>query len=204
LLGGRPLIAWTIAAAIESGIFQRVLVTTDDGEIAAAARAAGAEVPFLRPPELALDGVPNQAAVDHAVAWLAQHDRYVPEAVCILQPSSPLRSAEDIRAAVRLLESSGAACVESVAPADAPPHLLRQLEASGRLTAWRASPPPPVASGERLPIYTLNGAIYLTRHPLPPSPGASQALVMPRDHSLDIDDAWDLRLAEAVLHLCKP
>ena len=178
-----------------------MIVSTEDAEIADAARASGAEVPFLRPAEFSRDDVPNQSAIDHALAWLAENERYIPEAVLILQPTSPLRSGDDIRAAVKLLETSGGASVVSVSAAETPPHLLRQIEDSGRLSGWRAASPPPVSALQRAALFQINGAIYLDRHPAHPDTGGPLAYVMPPERSLDIDSPWDLRLAAAILHL---
>lgn len=191
--------AWSIEAARASGVCDRIIVTTEDDEIAEVARQWGAELPFLRPPELARDDVPNQAAIDHALGWLAEHENYVPEAVLILQPTSPLRSGDDIRAAVELLATSGASSVVSVSPARTPPHLLRQMEDKGRLSAWRAAEPPPVSALQRAALFQLNGAIYIDRHPCVPAGEAPVGYIMPPERSLDIDSPWDLRLAEATL-----
>lgn len=188
-------------AARESGVCDRIMVSTEDEEIAAVARTCGAEVPFLRPAELARDDVPNQKAIDHALAWLAEREGYVPDAVLILQPTSPLRSGEDIHAAMKLFESSDATSLVSVSEAATPPHLLRQLESSGRLSAWRAASPPPVNALQREPIYQINGAIYLDRYPASFDPGAPLAYVMPPERAFDIDTPWDLRLVTALLNL---
>src|SRR5690349_8046730 len=98
-LAGKPLIVWTIEAASASQCLTRVVVSTDDPEITAVAAAAGAEVPFVRPAELAQDETPAIEPILHAVDWLDQHEGYRPDFVMILQPTSPLRQAEDIDAA---------------------------------------------------------------------------------------------------------
>jgi N-acylneuraminate cytidylyltransferase len=90
-LAGRPLICWSIDAALESLRVSRVVVSTDDEEIAEVSRAAGAEVPFLRPVELAGDLVPDLPVFEHALDWLERHDGFVPEIVVHLRPTSPVR-----------------------------------------------------------------------------------------------------------------
>lgn len=89
--GGRPLIGWSIEAAHDARLVTRVIVSTDDDEIAGAARDCGGEVPFMRPAELAGDLVPDLPVFEHALAWLADHEAYVPDLVVQLRPTSPLR-----------------------------------------------------------------------------------------------------------------
>ncbi|CAA7603172.1 3-deoxy-manno-octulosonate cytidylyltransferase [Acididesulfobacillus acetoxydans] len=104
LLGGKPLLAWTIEAALEAGCLDRLILTTEDEEIAAVGRKYGCEVPFLRPAELAQDSTPGIEPVLHALRWLAEREGYRPDYVLLLQPTSPLRRAEQIReCAARML-----------------------------------------------------------------------------------------------------
>jgi CMP-N-acetylneuraminic acid synthetase len=86
-----PLIAWSIAAAKQSAYVTRVIVSTDDEEIAAVAREYGAETPFLRPAEFAQDKSTDMPLFEHALAWLAEHEGYQPEVVVQLRPTSPIR-----------------------------------------------------------------------------------------------------------------
>jgi len=88
-LGGHPLLAWSIAAALESRIVQRVVVSTDDEEIRRTALAYGAEAPFLRPPELALDDTPDLPVFQHAVTWLAREWGQRPDVLVQLRPRRP-------------------------------------------------------------------------------------------------------------------
>ncbi|HKW84805.1 MAG TPA: acylneuraminate cytidylyltransferase family protein, partial [Burkholderiaceae bacterium] len=98
-LGGRPLIAWTIEAAHASGVLDDVLVSTDDEEIADAARQCGAQVPWLRPAALATDTATSAAVLQHALAWY-EAKRGAVSGVVLLQPTSPFRSPASIRGAV--------------------------------------------------------------------------------------------------------
>lgn len=113
-LGGKPLIAWTIEAAKASGVFDRIVLSTDDQEIAEVGKRFGVEVPFMRPPELAQDTTPTLPVLQHAVTWLKEREGYWPDAVLILQPTTPLRKAEHIRGAVELFQKSGADSVVGV------------------------------------------------------------------------------------------
>jgi N-acylneuraminate cytidylyltransferase/CMP-N,N'-diacetyllegionaminic acid synthase len=204
LLAGKPLIAWTIEAALGAPSLRRVIVSTDDPEIAQVARRWGADVPFRRPSALARDETPGIEPVLHAVEWLAQHGGYQPDEVLLLQPTSPLRTARDIEAAIRLGRQTNADAVVSVTPVHEHPYWTKQLEPDGRLTSCA----PPEEAGLRRqelpPRYVVNGAIYLVRSSVLLAAHTfyterTYGYVMPRERSLDIDTSWDFRLAELVL-----
>src|SRR5262249_33542953 len=110
-VAGKPLIAWTIGAALSSRKLSRLLVTTDNQEIAEVARAYGAEVPCLRPAELARDESPVIEAVEHALRWVEKEKGEMPEYVLLLQPTSPLRTTADIDGAIDLACSRNADAV---------------------------------------------------------------------------------------------
>jgi len=115
---GYPLIAWSIAAAKQSRMVTRVIVSTDDEEIASVARECGAETPFLRPAELAQDQTTDLPVFEHALQWLAENEKYQPEIVVQLRPTSPIRPKGLIDSAIRiLLEHKDADCVRGVVPA---------------------------------------------------------------------------------------
>ena len=112
-LAGKSLLSYTAAAAQDSGVLDRVVLTTDSQEIAEARRALGLEVPWLRPPELAGDDAPMLPVVRHAVGALEQAG-WTPDIVVLLQPTAPLRRPEHLRRAVELLRQSDASSVVSV------------------------------------------------------------------------------------------
>ncbi len=201
-LGGRPLIAYTIDAAHEAGVLDRLILSTDDAEIAGTARSLGCDVPFMRPAELALDSTPHLPVMVHAVQWLRDHERYDAEAVMILQPTSPLRSAADIRTAVTLLETSGADSVVGVSRT--PPHYnpMRTLglDDQGFATLFTTGEPVrrrPVRRQDLPLAWTINEAIYLFRTPVlfgvePNLYGdRTAAYVMPPERGIAIDDPDD-------------
>ena len=101
--GGHPLIAYSIAAGLQSELITRVIVSTDDEEIATAAKKYGAEVPFIRPAEFAQDETQDQSVFEHALKWLAENEEYYPELVVHLRPTTPLRSHEMVDGAIELL-----------------------------------------------------------------------------------------------------
>ena len=202
LLAGKPLIAWTIQAALRCPAVDRVVVSTDDDEIARVAREHGAETPFMRPRELARGDTPTMPVIIHALQHLAD-DGYVPAAVILLQPTSPLRTSDDISAAIALAQERSADCVVSVTPAPSHPHLAKRITSAGVLEDF--IPHPEVERRQDLePVYALNGAIYLARreHLMAKQTfygPMTYAYVMPPERSLDIDTAWDLHLCDLVL-----
>lgn len=163
-VNGRPLIALTADAALPAKRLSRVILSTDDEEIAAAGRSLGLGVPFLRPAGLAADTTPTLPVIQHALRFCDEAgDRF--DAVCLLQVTSPMRTAADIDACVELLESTGADSVFSMLPVPHHynPHWVFETEGSGWLR---------LATGEEriiprrqeLPAaYHRDGAIYITR-----------------------------------------
>ena len=206
-LGGKPLIAWTIQAAKASGVLDRLILTTDDQEIAAVGREWGIEAPFMRPAELAQDTTPTLPVLQHAAAWLKERESYVPDAILLLQPTAPLRRAEHIREAIELFTSSNADSVVSVV--EIPGHLSPYWAVVERDDGWaELFIGKPIR--ERIPrrqefprkTYAHNGAIYLFRTNLlfvdPPSLYGDRVKLYPmagRD-SINIDSPEDWEAAE--------
>ncbi len=197
-IAGRPLIGWTIAAARACSRIAQVVVSTDDAEIAQVAAGCGATVPFLRPAELARDDTPGVAPVLHAIEQLTGYDY-----VMLLQPTSPLRSVQDIEAAIDLAFARNADSVVSVTEPDAHPMWTFQLDEAGHLR--RLLDMPSAVRRQDLPlVYALNGAIYLARIEWLRRTGMlvtpdTLALPMPRERSVDIDTPMDWKFAEILL-----
>jgi CMP-N-acetylneuraminic acid synthetase len=203
-LCGKPLIAWTIGAALHSPSVDRTLVSTDDDEIASVAEAAGAEVPFRRPPELARDDSSHVEVVIHAAEWMQENWGLVPDYLLMLQPTSPLRNSNDITAAVELAESRQAHAVVGVTPAPSHPFLVKRLLEDGTMTDY-VTGQPRYARRQDLPAaYALNGALYLNRlcslrQERSFVPVGSLPYVMPFERSVDIDNELDWRIAEMLM-----
>lgn len=207
-LGDKPVIVWSIKAALTSRSVDRVIVSTDDEEIAAISREHGAEVPFLRPTELARDDTGHMDVVIHAIEWLEREQDYRPDLVLLLQPTSPLRTPEDIDAAAELIATRAADSVVSVCETHQHPHLIRKISEKGTLVDFVSGSPQPGSSERRRqdlpPAYFENGAIYLTKRSVLLErrtfvPENTVPYIMPAERSLQIDDAWDLRLIEMVV-----
>lgn len=201
-LAGRPVIAYTLAAAQASSSLARCIVSTDDVGIAEEARRWGGDVPFMRPPELATDEAAAIGVVQHALGALAE----TYDAVMLLQPTSPLRSSADIDAAAALIQTSPEAdsVISVVAVGDHHPARMKYIE-----DGYLKDPPfAETSEGQRrqdLPdLYLRNGAIYLTRVPVLLKQRsfkgrACLAYRMPPERSVNIDTPFDLLLAAALL-----
>ncbi|MEI8305742.1 MAG: acylneuraminate cytidylyltransferase family protein [Chloroflexales bacterium] len=203
-LAGKPLIAWTIEAALRSKAVSRVIVSTDDAEIAAISRQWGAEVPFLRPALLASDTSPHLPVLLHALAWIDEHDSQRYDYILLLQPTSPLRATDDIEHAVQIARDRHADSVVSVYPAHPHPLLARRITDDGHLEEFAPRTEGYLARQGLPPAYMLNGAIYLVRREVLVDRQSfytdrTFAYVMPQERSLDIDTPWDLYLANLIL-----
>ncbi len=131
---GKPLIAWSIEALRESGVCDRVVVSTDDAAIAEVAKKYGAEIPFMRPAELAADDTPTLPVLQHAIQWLKEHDGYEPDAVLLVQATSPGAKPVHFRESAELFFSSGADSVMSMIPVPGQynPHWQFSITSDGR------------------------------------------------------------------------
>ena len=203
-LGGKPLIAWTIEASRNSRYIDETLVSTDCPEIAAVARNYQAETPFLRPAELATDAASGIDAVRHALDWRQQHG-YMDDIVAILQPTSPLRSCEDIDLAIELFFARQGKAVISVCEVDHHPWWSNILPEDGNMKEFLRPEAENHNRQELPPYYRLNGAIYLASIPFLQKTGSlygpkTFAYKMPNERSVDIDNLVDFKLAEILVN----
>jgi CMP-N-acetylneuraminic acid synthetase len=202
-LGGEPLIAHTVRAALEARRVERVLVSTDDRRIATVAERAGAEVPFLRPVALAGDDTPTLAVIRHAVEWLEARGAAV-DPVVTLQPTSPLRDAREIDAVIALLDEPAARSAVSVAPLDLPASVVGWLD-DGRFAAAAAAGDPRRQASP--PAVRITGGVYVTRRDLL-AEGAllddrPAAYLVDAASAIDIDTAADLWQARRLLRAAR-
>jgi CMP-N,N'-diacetyllegionaminic acid synthase len=193
---GRPLIAWTVRAATRAHTVDRVIVSTDDEGIAEASRAAGAEVPFARPAELATDTASSIDVILHALDAVPGFDLVV-----LLQPTSPLRNAADIDAAVERCVSADAPACVSVSLVEEHPQWMYRLGNDSRLAPVLPADSRASRRQDLPAVYSLNGAVYVARVDwlrrersfLSP---ATVGYVMPRERALDIDTESDFQTLE--------
>lgn len=194
-VAGKPLIAWTVEAALGSRVIDRVVLTTDNDEIAEVAASFGCEVPFRRPAELASDETDTLDAVLHALDNLDKSYDWL----VLLQPTSPLRLSADIDSAVEACLAAGAASCVSVTDVEKPPAWMYTLR-DNRLQPLLDSN---VAARRQVApkAFALNGAVYVIRvdhlRRIRSFVDADTvAYIMPRERSIDVDVELDLRLVE--------
>ena len=197
-IAGKPLIAWTINAALSSRFIDSVVVSTDDSEIAEASLRYGAKVPFRRPAELSTDSTAGIEPVLHALGLFPEFD-----VVVLLQPTSPLRRTEDIDNCIEILIKNDAEAVVSVTETKNHPAWSFNLDSTGCLEPF-AQVGQVTRRQDLRPVYSLNGAVYVSRVSFLKNQGSFMGkktlpYIMPAERSVDIDDMLDFRTAEMLL-----
>jgi CMP-N,N'-diacetyllegionaminic acid synthase len=199
---GRPLIAWSIAQAMKSGLAKAVHVSTDDPEIAGVAEQWGAVVPFLRPPALATALAAKLPAILHLVEWVEAQGTKV-DRVIDLDPTSPLRDIADIHECAALLDDTTDLVITGY-QSDKNPY-FNMVELKGNGFFERVCKPAAEATGRQSAptVYAMNASIYVWhRHTLTTSLWATPRIrlhEMPRERSIDIDHAIDFELVEMLM-----
>jgi N-acylneuraminate cytidylyltransferase len=207
---GVSLVGWAVLAArrlrmlLHGRAGFRILVDTDDEAIAAEGRAWGAEAPFLRPPELARDDTPTAACVVHALDRLGQMG-WSAEAVVLLQPTSPLRVAEDVRACLEPYLRGTAESVVSVAALEHPLELAHRVDSAGMLSPVLSLPGGAIRRQDGTRAFFPSGSVYVIGSALLRTTGrflqegATRGVELPLQRSIDIDEEGDLARAEALV-----
>lgn len=163
LLNGIPLIAYSIAAALQAKVVSRVIVSTDDEEIAQIARGFGAEVPFIRPGKLALDDTPDLGVFEHALRFLKEHENYIPDMIVQLRPTSPFRPPVFVDKAVEiLLKDRTADCVRAVVPSGQNPYKMWRFDKKGHMKPLLKAPG--IAEAFNMPRQKLPATYWQTGH----------------------------------------
>jgi N-acylneuraminate cytidylyltransferase/CMP-N,N'-diacetyllegionaminic acid synthase len=178
-------------------------VSTESPEIAEVARQYGAEVPFMRPDELARDDTPTLPVMQHVLAQLKTAKGVEPEIIVLLQPTSPLRRADDIDRCVAMLDETQADSVVSVCVAEHHPAWMKRIE-DGRVVPYLENGLEYTRRQDMPPVYRLNGAIYVTRPQILQGQNRilgrdTRAFVMDAESSVDIDTPLDLKIAALIL-----
>ena len=196
-LGGVPLIQWTIQAALSSNL-KRVVVSTDDDEIAEFSRSLGVEVPFKRPAELSTDQALSIDVVLHALDVLEEDF----DAVMVLQPTSPFRTSIDIENAIKII-GDASSVISVVSVEGNHPARMKFVDDGVLVDPPFAEVIENIPRQELRPMYIRNGAIYLTRisdlRNRTFKGALSRALIMPKERSINIDTDFDLAFARVAL-----
>ena len=207
------MIAYTIAAAFTAtragAPIDRVIVSTDDAEIGDISRKFGADVPFMRPAELAKSDTPSLPVVQHAIGFAEQERGSNYDWVLLLQPTSPLRTGDDIIGALDLNAKPGTTAVVSVTSANASHPIKLKLIEDGILRPFQGDRFQPVRRQDfGYDVYRTNGAIYLTRRDLLMQEGSfygdcPRPFIMSAARSIDIDTKLDFEMAEFIYRRCQ-
>jgi CMP-N,N'-diacetyllegionaminic acid synthase len=204
-LAGKPLIAWSIESALDSKYIDRVIVSTDDKEIAEISRDYSAEVPFIRPKELAADESSSINVVLHSINMLKEKGEEY-DFIMLLQPTSPLRTTKNVDEAIELLQSSNSDAVVSVCEAEHSPFWSNTLPTSGDFSNFLDYSIVNKRSQDLNKYYRLNGAIYLclTNRLFDEKTlfikDKIVAYIMPQEQSVDIDSKVDFCLASCLIN----
>jgi len=202
LLNGKPLIYYTIVEALKSRFIGRIIVSTEDDEIAQIGKKYGAQV-IVRPPQLAQDDTPSLPVFQHVIEYLEEAEGLVVETIVVLQPTSPLRTAQDIDRAIQEFLETGCDSVVSVCEVEHPPQWMYVLDhdklkpflkGGGSITRRQDAPK----------LYRPNGAVYVTRRNIIMKKNKllgsdTRPYIMPAERSIDIDTELDFRLAEMLI-----
>ena len=201
---GKPLIAHTIGQAISSGLFEHVVVSTDSKDIAVIAKKYGAEVPFMRPKELATDTCSKWPAVRHALIECEKLYKSRFDIIVDLDPTSPLRTVQDIKNCFKLLVEKDAPNVITAMPARRSPYFnLIEVYPDGHVGLSKETAQPVTRRQDSPPCYDMNASIYIWKRDVLMENDSiflkSTALyVMPEERSIDIDHEIDFEFVEFI------
>lgn len=200
-LCGLPLITYTIAAAKSSKHLTDCIVSTEDDEIASIAKEHGSRVPFMRPEDLARDESTSLDVLQHALEWLKENEDKTYDYVMILQPTSPLRTADDIDACIEKIVDTDADSVMSMVQLhDMSLPKLKKIEDDQIVPLIEEEKEAPAPRHATEPIYKRNTAIYLTKTELIAQGdmfgAVSRPYIMPAERSIDINEPIDFEIAE--------
>ena len=202
-LGSLSLIGQAVASAREAALLARFIVSTDSLEIAGEAKRHGAEVPFLRPAELATDQAGMLPVLQHAVRWLESSAGVRPDLIVTLQPTSPFRTGVEIDATIRKVIDTGSDSAQTLSEASYHPYFMKTLDGD-RTVALFPDGHTYVRRQDAPPVYQPSGAVYVTRYATLMEQGHilgedNRGVIMAFEASVNIDTEWDFLLAELLL-----
>lgn len=204
-LCGKPLLQYTAEAALNSRSLSKVILSTEDEEIAEVGRACGLSVPFFRPAELAEDATPMLPVIQHALQWMEAEGECF-DALCLLQPTNPLRRSEDVDGCIELLEKTDSDTVVTVlpVPAEYNPHWV-YFKGEGDILRLSTGEPSPISRRQDLPpAFHREGAVYVTRTQVIKERNSLYGerlagYLMDPNRSVNIDDATDWERAVSLI-----
>ena len=204
IVAGKHLIVWTIEAALKSPMLSRVVLSTDDKIIAEIGKNNNVEVPFLRPEILAKDNSPHIDVIFNAINWLIDNENWSPDYILLLQPTSPLRTCQDIDNVISMGIKKNADSVVSVSISQEHPYKMKIINRAGKMIDYTDKPKGYLPRQKLPDIYYENGALYLIKTKVLLEqktlfPQNTIPYIMSEENSLDIDTEWDMILADLIL-----
>lgn len=202
-LAGKPLIAYTIEQALESQYIDRVIVSTEDMEIAEISKEYGAEVPFMRPDALSGDQVATVDVLIHAISWLEKEDKFNFDILVLLHTTTPLRAVEDIDACIEMLNDTKADNIFSVTEAHRNPYFnMVEITTNGKVQLSKEGS---FSSRQSAPkVYDMNSSIYIwwkdvLKREMKIFLDNSKIYIMSKERSIDIDNELDFKMCQMLL-----
>lgn len=209
-ISGKPLIAYTIDAALKSNV-DRLIVSTDDLEIAEIAKSYGAEVPFIRPSEFSEDSSSSLSVIIHALKYLEKEESYIPEIVVFLQPTSPLRGSNHINEGLKMIEESNVESVIGVRRVyEEHPYFMFKVDENRNWVEYEEIENKPARRQDVPPCYLINSALYITKKSYYDNLSSNKyvfnlksfkGLEMDRISSIDINEISDFYLVQSILDM---
>lgn len=202
-LAGKPLIAYTIEQALQSQYIDRIIVSTEDNEIAEISKHYGAEVPFIRPVALSGDQVATVDVLLHTIKWLEEEEKYDFDIFVLLHTTTPLRAVKDIDSCIEMLKDTKADNIFSVTESHRNPYFnMVEITPNGKVQLSKKGS---FSSRQSAPkVYDMNASIYVWWKDILKREGkiflnGSQVYVMSKERSIDIDDNIDFKIAEIMM-----
>lgn len=205
-IAGKPLIVWTIDAANSSKYIDRIVVSTDSEEIASVSKKYGADIPFIRPKNLATDKASSEAVIYHTLDFILHNEGKKYDYFILLQPPTPLRTQKHIDESIeKFVNNPQAKSLVSICESLAHPYLMKIINDMGYVQDFIEQSTRIVTRQDLPPVFQLNGAIYIVRSD---NFMANKSLyitptsyyLMDKFSSIDIDDEFDFRIAEDILN----
>lgn len=203
-IGGKPMIAYAILAAKGSKYIDRVIVSTDDKNIIRVAKEYGAEVPFVRPAELASDTATAISVLQHAVTYMENSGKFMPDIIVLIQPTSPLVRPEDVDGTIEKMFFARTNSCFTVSEINQRPEWMYHIGGKKPKLFLSHSNQEAKRSQDLPKLAIINGAVYATKYntlmkkSLINDPKNTSIYLMPKERSVDIDDYFDFKIAEAL------
>ena len=203
MINNKPLISWTIEQALDSQVLDDIVISTDSEEIIEIGKTYGIKPCFTRPESLSQDSSSHIDVVLHSLSWL-EKNKYLPQYVMLLQPTSPLRTAQDIKNCINIAKDSDLDSIVSISKTPVHPFQMKKISTDGMIYDYEKKPNKYIPRQDHPNVFFTNGAIYLTKAEIILKqktffPKNTIGYEMPYKRSIDIDDEFDFFICDKIL-----